>query len=589
MIFSGGTHLISEALTADSLIIEEDAHLTAPEGKYLVLTVGGKGREIRPGRYDSNVRIDLADCYVKEAVSMGENKRLLMHGAVFVNDGVVLKNHCAPGTIWGGEITDKRAEGIYVTSNAPDFCGVVVDGDSEYTVSNSRFDFTGMGSDDFMGMGSAVAAYGRSKVTINNTEMNFSGVTRCAVHVGGESVVVCNDCSITNWSPEYDLGDWSWGIAVRGSNRLTQLTDNGTLYFNGCNLLTNGWGVCSIDGSTYANMFFKDSRLTLTGPDAHGYGAFCIGPTHIRYDHTEVDVYGYPIFLMGMGGVATFDVYNGSVIRGRRFGALVMNDDNGILTVKDSTIDVGKSVFVVKGSASTIRVERSILRGGNGTILQLMDNDEIGFCTGGFPVPVGIEDVYTEGRDLTDEDPALNVVLELSDLHMDGNIFNSTTDLRQCQKAEMPPRPPMPEGDEEEMPPLPVETAPERHNGDDLKGAKNLVIKLDNANVKGIISSAKAEYSPGVTIINEYNREELSKITQHAAPTINNGVIVRMTNGAVWTVPGECWLTALEIEAGSAVKAIDSKKLCVFIDGEEIPFRNGPSYSLRGKIHLIAE
>ena len=589
MVFSAGTHLISEAVTTDSLVIEEGACLTAPEDRYLSLTVNGLGREIRPGRYDGNVRIDLADSYVKEAVSMGERKRLLMHGAVFVNDGVLLNEHCAPGTVWGGEITERRADGIYVASNAPDFCGVVVDGDSEYTVSNSRFDFTGMGSDDFMGMGSAVAAYGRSKVRVVNTEMNFSGVTRCAVHVGGESVVVCDDCRITNWSPEYDLGDWSWGIAVRGTNRLTQLTDNGTLYFNRCELLTNGWGVCSIDGSTYANMFFKDSRLVLTGPDAHGYGAFCIGPTHIRYDHTEVDVYGYPIFLMGMGGVATFDVYNGSVIRGRRFGALIMNDDNGILTVKDSTIDVGRSVFVVKGSASAIRVERSVLRGGNGTILQLMDNDEIGMCPGGFTVPVGIEDTYTEGRDLTDEDPALNVVLELSDMHADGDIFNSTTDLRQCQKAEMPPRMPQPGEEPEEMPPLPVETAPERHNGDDLKGAKNLVVKLDNTNLKGLISSAKAEYAPGVVLINEFNREELSNITQYAAPTVNNGVIVRMTGGAVWTVTGECWLTALEIEAGSAVKAIDPKKLKVFVDGEEIPFRNGPAYSLRGKIHLAVE
>ena len=180
-------------------------------------------------------------------------------------------------------------------------------------------------------------------------------------------------------------------------------------------------------------------------------------------------------------------------------------------------------------------------------------------------------------------------MLELSDMHADGDIFNSTTDLRQCQKAEMPPRMPQPGEEPEEMPPLPVETAPERHNGDDLKGAKNLVVKLDNTNLKGLISSAKAEYAPGVVLINEFNREELSNITQYAAPTVNNGVIVRMTGGAVWTVTGECWLTALEIEAGSAVKAIDPKKLKVFVDGEEIPFRNGPAYSLRGKIHLAVE
>lgn len=587
MKFEKGVHTISEKLCAQELIIEDGAQLVAPEGKYLTLTVCGHGRDILPGRYDGDVRIVVSDCFVKEMVSMDKFERKLMHGAIFVNNGELAEGRGVPDIVWGGEVTGRRADGIYVASREPDFCGITVDGDCEYTVSDSRFELDGKGSDDFAGIGSAVTAYGRARVTVNDSQIHLSGVTRCAVHVGGESVVVCNNCDISNRSPEYDMGDWSWGIAVRGTNRLTQLTDNGTVYYNSCRLTTNGWGVCSVDGSTYANMFIKDSTLTLTGPDAHGYGAFCIGPTHIRYDNSVVDVNGYPIFMMGMGGKTTFDVTGGSIIRGRRFGALIMNDDNGTLSVKDSVIDVGKAVFVVKGSASAIRAERSELKSGDGVLLQLMDNDEIGFSAGGFPVPVGIEDTYTSGRSLIDENPALNMTLSLSDMYAEGDIFNSTTNLRQCQKAEEPPRPPRTGGEEDfAPPPLPVETAPQRHNGDDLKGAKNLIVKLDNANLKGHISSARAEYAPGITNINEFNREELSNITQSTAPTVNNGVIVRLVNGAVWTVPGSCWLTALEIEAGSAVKALDPSKLRVSVDGEEIPFRNGPAYSLRGRIHL---
>lgn len=597
MIYSAGTHLIDEPLTTNSLIIEEGAELIAPEGKYLTLTANGLGRELRPGRYDGDVRITLADSYVKQAVSMGENKRLLMHGAVFVRDGRLLSEHCAPGSIWKGEATDRHADGLYVASSAPDFCGVVVDGDSEYTISNSRFDFTGAGSDDFMGMGSAIAAYGRARVAVKNTKMNFSGVTRCAVHVGGESVVYCTDCDITNWSPEHDLGDWSWGIAVRGTNRLTQLTDNGTLYFDRCRLLTNGWGVCSIDGSTYANMFFKDSSLTLTGPDAHGYGAFCIGPTHIRYDHTEVDVYGYPIFLMGMGGVATFDVYNGSVIRGRRFGALIMNDDNGVLTVKDSTIDVGKAVFVAKGSASTIRVERSVLKSGSGVILQLMDNDEGGMDVDDYKIPVGVCDVRDENHDLAEIDPARDVIVNLDSMDVRGDFFNSTTNIhaeRNCARGGMNTQPTFggmfapPEGAESILDmPMPEDAPPVHHEHDaDLRGAKNMLIRLKNTRLEGRVSSASFAYREGLTVIDQFSRRELSNITQAPAPAINNGAVLHLDRDSTWIVTGLCRLSGLSLESGALVRPTAGKTLRMTVDGMEASISAG---SFLGDICITVE
>ena len=56
---------------------------------------------------------------------------------------------------------------------------------------------------------------------------------------------------------------------------------------------------------------------------------------------------------------------------------------------------------------------------------------------------------------------------------------------------------------------------------------KNLVLTLKTS-LSGIISSATQKYRDGLTLIDESNRLEISDITQSAAPTVNNGVIVTL-------------------------------------------------------------
>ena len=46
---------------------------------------------------------------------------------------------------------------------------------------------------------------------------------------------------------------------------------------------------------------------------------------------------------------------------------------------------------------------------GNGTILQLMDNDECGMNAQNYVIPVGEVDVYKEGRNLSAADPENDV------------------------------------------------------------------------------------------------------------------------------------------------------------------------------------
>lgn len=587
------TWLVEETTRFATLTICEGASIIAPEGKYLTLTVNGIGKEIKPGTYKGDVVLSVTDNYLMTPHGLMRMNQISrnFHAAICVENGKVVRQKCTPAIVYGGEVTDSRTEGIYIASEEKYFNGIIIAGNTEYTINNVKMDLDGFGDNDFMGVGSGVTVIDNARVTVNDSEFNMSGVTRCAVHVGGDSVVTFNNCKLFNHSPDTDwLGSFSWQVGFCGSNRLAQLTDNATVYYNNCHCKTNGWGVLSIDGSDkLVKMYVKDSTLELSGPRAHGYGAFCIGPNEITFDHSIVDVNGYPMLVMGMQGLGRPSIINGCLIKGKRFGAMVVGDDNSIFTIKDSTFKTDKSNLVIKGSATTINIDNTKMYAQNGVIVQLMDPDESGMAVQEYRIPVGVVDVALPDRDLTTASPTEDVNINISNTEISGNFFNSTTNIRAYKHnavggmgkfhdtvigvmAKAPGAP-------TEAPPMPV-----RHNGDDLRGPKNLGLNFVNTKIEGIISSATQAYKEGLTLILEDNRSELSNITQAPAENVNNGVIVSLDKNSVWTVTGTSYITGLSIAEGAAVKAPEGKKLTMLVDGKETGITAG---KYAGKIKLV--
>ena len=584
--------LIENTVRFEELIIAKHAHLHAPEGKFLTLSVNGIGMPIVPGTYlgDVVIYVTTGHATVPGGLMGINNISRELNSAAVIENGHVAAEKCIPGMLGGGTITDSCADGLYIASSEDSFNGIVID-NSDYTVKNSRFDLEGFSDNDFNGTGAGVAVAGKSKVLIEDCEFNFSGVTRCTVHAGGNSEITVRNCRMINLSPDTDwLGGFSWQVGFAGSNRLTQLADNAIVTYDNCTMLTNGWGVCSLDGvMDFASLTVKNSRLELTGPRAHGYGAFCIGGNEVIFQDSTVDVNGYPMLLMGMEGKGRAAIER-CTIRGRRFGAMVMGDDNSIFNISDSDFTTGKSSLVIKGSSTVINIKNTSMHPGNGTIVQLMDNDEGGMNMLEFNVPQE-EDVPVAGLDLFSASQTEDVIMNLTGCRWEGNIYNSTTSLRAAEKC--------PRGGmgyfhdtlvglvdvfeiENEDPR--IGEVKERHQGVDMRGAKNLGLNLDGSSITGVISSAAQKYRDGLTRITEDNRLELSNITQTAAPTVNNGVIVSLKNGSRWIVADTSYITAISLDADSAVTAPQGKTLTVTIDGAAASLVSGGSY--RGMIKL---
>ena len=590
------TWLVEETFSCNELIIRPRAVLKAPEGKFLTLTVNGVGQEILPGTYKGDVVLSVTDAYHMRPGGLMRPNNISrdFHTAIVVEDGKVTKT--IPVMLQGGAVSDGLIEGVYMASREASFNGIVVDGEGECVIKGVKADFDGFGDNDFLGVGCAVSVVGNPTVAIEDCDFTVNGVTRCAVHVGGTSHVTVKNTKLTNLCPESEWpGCFSWQVGFCGSNRLTQLTDAATVVYDGCDLKTNGWGILSIDGTDGGQtLLVKNTRMELSGPKAHGYGAFCIGDNEVIYDNCDVDVYGYPLLMMGMEGKGKASILD-SRIKGRRYGVMINGDDNSVLTVKNSSFKTGKSTFCVHGASTIIDVENSTMEPANGTIVQLMDTDQCGMAMADFHIPVGEVDTALEGRDLTTASTTEDVIFRLKGCTLKGNFLNSTTNIRAYKRSAMGGVGEFhdtviglledwdtEEGDADAYG-GPIAA---RHNGDDLRGPKNLGLELTGTTIEGVISSATQKYRDGLTVIVEDNRMELTNITQTAAPTVNNGVVVTLDAASAWVVTGTSYVTALNLAEGASVRAPEGKKLTVTVDGAPVELRSG---AYTGRIVLDVE
>ncbi len=587
-----GVWVVKESGALRSLTIAEGASLAAPAGKSLTMTVEGVGTAIKPGTYKGDIFLTVADKLTMLPVGlMASGKPKEYRAAIFIKDGKHVPEKSVQAIARNGKVSDSAAVGVSIMSCEDSFNGIIVTGNSEYTVEGAKIHFEGMSHNDFAGEGPAIYCGGDSKVSVNNSTLKFSGVTRAAVMVCGNGVATFNNCRISNDSPATDYMSPTWTCGFKGSNRVTLHCDNATSYYNNCHLSGNGWGVLGHDGGSVVRMYVKDSTIELSGPRSRGYGAYSIGDDSlVSFDHCTVSVQGYPMALSGVYSKASGEIKGGTVINSTLYGAMMFNVLRSELKISKSTLTTDSSMLVVKGATSaSISIDEAVMKPGNGVILQLMDSDlpdEMNYQE--FIVPVGLVDTAIPGRDLTMADPKSDILMTVANTEVAGDFYNSTTNLKancnkKAKKIVQGRIPGFPKEVLDAMGALPAFPAGNGKSAsyDDLQVPKNLELKFVNTTVKGVISAATAAYKEGVTTIDPTNCLELSAVTQTAHEAVNNGVIVSFDTDSAWVVTGTSYLTSLTIDDGATVVAPNGKTVTMTVNGVKIKVAPG---AYKGKI-----
>jgi hypothetical protein len=454
-------------------------------------------------------------------------------------------------------------------------------------------------------------------------------------------VVISNSFLRTNGSigatvPGTNMSSVPWvlGIDASGHVRTQLLVGYGDVTYKKSTLLSDGWGVVSTDDTGTPSKFgdyslvlkVKDSLVDITGTS--GYGSYSIGACRNIFNHSILGntqysstKYGLTYGLIVANEYASGEFINGTEVTSR-YGVMYHKNQTGVTKVDSSTFHTHGAVFLIKHCYPVINVSNSKLISDTGVIVQLMSSDDPGLAAGFYrelldPASVSKDqkhDIYHINKGDTTifktklSDVASDAQANFSDMEIKGDFYNSVTGV----------------------------------DDDDLHLlGQNLVLNFDAVDLTGVISSAVAthrnyslyfgkendasgnkmvlnadgyqvdakwETKPGifgmkvktvtpatdadghyVTVGNtKYERAEgvilsnnatyLGDMVNHPAPAVNNGVLVTLKGGTVWTVSGTSYLTNLAIEHAHII-APEGYKVVMTVDGKPTEIKNSTTYS----------
>jgi hypothetical protein len=110
-------------------------------------------------------------------------------------------------------------------------------------------------------------------------------------------------------------------------------------------------------------------------------------------------------------------------------------------------------------------------------------------------------------------------------------------------------------------------------------GGGNSMVFRPATDAKGdyvVIGDNKYDLYEGVIV--SKNATYLGDLINTPAPAVNNGVIVSLTNGTVWTVTGASYITSLTIDNGS-IAAPEGNKVEMRVNGAKTEIKTGQTYT----------
>jgi len=558
---SGSTWEVSETVRLSKLTIAGDSVIKAPEGKSLTMTIDGVETPIEAGSYKGKIVLTVNDEIIVDY--RGANK-YRFRTAIYVNDGKYIPEKSVAASVVGGTVTDTSASDVKITSVGDKFNGIMVTGDSRYSIKNPIINMTGNGGNDFAGFGASIMTDGNAEVTIDNATINNTGVVRPAIWVGGNSTARINNSYIETHSgtlPDDYSFSWvkgsmakgeffmevPWMLGCVGNTRSTIVMANGKAYYNNSHIRAYGWGALSTDQvSSDAVLYAADCVIETV---ESGYGSFADGSSN-TYSGCTFNVIDYGLIMQR--GSAYFT--DGTVVNSERLGVMSYGPSTILTIDKGCVFNTKKAVIQIKGGSPTILVEDAQLNSESGVIFQAMLQDDPDMIkssnSGGMPGGIGGE--QAGGAPPQGGMPAAAAgggpKVTFKNVDLKGDIITSMTT----------------EGDVD--------------------------VTFEKASIKGAITTSIAEHAKGPNGEEIEQRDDtvLYKIIGEVKDTYSAtddkyGMRVSIDKNSSWIVDKTSYLTGLTIAEGAFVTAPDGCSLTMTVDGAPKAVKPG---EYKGKIVL---
>lgn len=535
----------------------------------------------------------------------GDTTANVYRSALLVEKGAIDPTKSATSALVGGSYDANSLKGVTITAKSPKFNGITVV-NQPYSISNLTTDITADGGNDMSGLGSAVAVFQGGDLSISNSKIVTHGTARSGVFAGSYDIdhpakMTIKDTTITAYGNNKRSPTSVWMLGLFGDVRALQMVGYYDNHYDNITVKSAGWAILSVDGvkpptqdklakagvtgayseangysgklpHEFLNLYFWSGKNTVKNSDLEilptaeggwndGYGSYSIGANLNIFDHTHLHNVSYA--SIAANEYASVSFVNGSTVDSNRFGIYSHSNMGGVLNVDHSTINSKMASFLIKsgggmGGLNSPQVEVNhgkLNNTGDGVLLLLMDSDDPG---GGSNLTDSTGKVIDQKVDFKDNVAVKDAKADLTKEYnwtkgsfMEGGatfMYNSNVVgyFTDCN------------GDA-------------ALNGDFYNArtaAQNLVFHFTNSTVNGVISSGSTTHFVDMMLksmkmtdanytkdgVRYGNRNNMGEVKTTASPMVNNGVVVYLQKGSVWTVKNTSYLSKLVVSADSKVK-----------------------------------
>lgn len=510
--------------------------------------------------------------------------------AIYISEGAYDTGKSVTAAQQDGEVTDTAVNGLVLDSEGDYFSAIYVV-DSDYAINDANIKLVGSGGDDFNGWGAGIVALGAANVELNRSTIYSTGVLRSALFTSGTAQVSVNDSVIITENDEtavpYDTTDnyatpmmqqCPLALGIEGNIRATIACGSGCNMFTNSLVVSNGWAVLSTDsGKSGATALIANAMVAVVGyaSDAEpedGYDftyevngtpwyvtVSRLGETsgYIAYADSGVLDYAYgcawysPDYL-GILTSGLLSLTDNCYGYSGRIGFLLHSGGGGSgtgnLVVSDSSFDIQDIFALTQSQGSYVsnitldNVDIAMANSGRDILFAQIDTDDHAGGPGETSNTITdlTYDEYLATAAATSEKVS---TISIANSHVQGNIYNADT--------------------------LGI----------------GLDVTLDAAEVDGAISSAwsyhlDADGNPmdGTEFVMDsftgtrdgssgtWDYTLFCRVDCQPAPTRANPVSLTMTNGSVWMVTGDNYLSYLRFDDTCQIQGMS---LTMTVDGVE--------------------
>ena len=585
-----------------------------PENKLPTVVRGGREIPFDAGGHYAPEELTFTDeLDIAHSCELSPDKKTPYRTALYVTKDGIDPARSVSAAVQGGAYDGAGADGITVEAGSPGFSAVIVNG-GKYSLKNAKLrlitDGDGLDSCDFVGYGSAVAAFSGAKVDIENCDIETTGVAKCTVFVDNGSDAVVKGSRLRAMGGKLYEGyvnsaDFNfmvappWVLGIMGNARGTNLMgDKAATVIVDTDVKVSNWGALSTDNGSDNILVVADSALTVLGSEADkkdpylkkwgsGYGTYILGADEdFRGVKMNVGTYigiareGNAVYRSSKGVIRVVSPTTGEVLyEGEGKGAItelnsdvfgIMAHDRAELTLTDGTVmNTGSAAFLMRAGGVKIRVEDGArVNAADGVILQIIDDDDMTVGVDwNAPKEIQFHTDFYEKEGWPSENGQITSMMPPPD------------------PSDMPPPP----DDGEEMPEpqfdvrfFAADTAlsGDLYNGSGYYGqqAKQMYITLGGgASLTGSISATETIH------IDENGRQNthftigeyyyLGHVANRVFFNGDNRVEVTLEAGSVWNVTKAGTITSLTVNEGAVLNG------AVTVDGETVVPEPGRVYT----------